>query len=103
MLSILKTITRERGGMLRGGLGTYAGGWSPMAGFHATKPMGGRGAARGVARNRGLEVECAPVPVRLHATVASCRNHHRLCTFSLRIAGEGIAVARTGNQASVHH
>jgi hypothetical protein len=36
-------------------------------------------------------------------TIASCRNHHRSCTFSLRIAGDGIAAARADNGASVRH
>ena len=36
-------------------------------------------------------------------TIASCRNHHRSCTFSLRIAGDGIAAARAENAAGIHH
>jgi len=34
-------------------------------------------------------------------TIASCRNHHRSCTVSLRIAGDGIAAAHAQNEASV--
>jgi hypothetical protein len=36
-------------------------------------------------------------------TVASCRNHHRSCTFSLRIARAGIAAAGAENGAAVQH